>query len=484
MYKILFSTLLVIFFYSSQAQTPNVQLILDVSGSMWINLDSGETKIDAAKTVLTDFVGGLPDTGLNMGLRFYGATVSGIDAGACTDSQLAVPMNGMQKREILNAIESTDPKGGTPIVYAINEAIKDFASISNEEEKLIILVTDGAESCGEDLEPIVRKVKNSNIDLQVIGFGLPRDVAETFASVGAFENAMDALELATVLEETTQEIFVVPPTPTPLVTQSTVQTSSNREDEIRLTNGDKLSGQVVTEAIMVKAAFGTIGLTPNDISEINVDSEGVADITMVAGDELVAQIVSPSLDFKLASINSVIPIESIQIKSMKFDLANSASEIAKIQGEILDINSRHIIEATSYSSNAGARGSDTYKDHTGSQLTDGVIGTNEWEVKKFNALAYDWVGWGKGQAQTVFEFGEPVEVKRIFIGFHRATSNGIRIPLTVSINDREYNLDPNSVANNSRKFIEFETDIESETIQILMSSSGFLFIDEIIFANE
>ena len=202
--------ILIVLFGSAIAQKPSVQLILDVSGSMWLNLESGDTKIDAAKTVLIDFIGGLPSDSLNMGLRLYGATVSGIDPQSCTDSQLIIPIDGLDKGGLINTVQSTDPKGGTPIVYALNEAIKDFDTVADDAQKLIILVTDGAESCGEDLDAAVQAVKAAGIDLQVIGFGLAEKAANTFESTGAFANAMSALELAAVLEETAQVIATAP----------------------------------------------------------------------------------------------------------------------------------------------------------------------------------------------------------------------------------------------------------------------------------
>jgi hypothetical protein len=49
-----------------------IQLILDLSGSMYEKLESGEPKIDAARLVLTNFISELPDNDLNVGLRVYG----------------------------------------------------------------------------------------------------------------------------------------------------------------------------------------------------------------------------------------------------------------------------------------------------------------------------------------------------------------------------------------------------------------------------
>ncbi len=42
-------------------KTVNVELILDSSGSMAEQLDSGQTRIDAAKQVLTDVINELPE---------------------------------------------------------------------------------------------------------------------------------------------------------------------------------------------------------------------------------------------------------------------------------------------------------------------------------------------------------------------------------------------------------------------------------------
>jgi len=51
------------FFALGQTQT-YVELILDASGSMWNKLDDDRYRIVAAKDVLTQFIGGLPDTDL------------------------------------------------------------------------------------------------------------------------------------------------------------------------------------------------------------------------------------------------------------------------------------------------------------------------------------------------------------------------------------------------------------------------------------
>lgn len=53
--------------------TVNLELILDVSGSMVQALDSGETRIDVAKRVLNNVIAAIPERdGINVELRIYG----------------------------------------------------------------------------------------------------------------------------------------------------------------------------------------------------------------------------------------------------------------------------------------------------------------------------------------------------------------------------------------------------------------------------
>ena len=211
MFKVIGSTALLCLSLSF-AQIPEVELILDLSGSMWLELGTGETKIDAAKVAVTDLISSLPEDSLNMGLRVYGATVSGIDPAACTDSQQLLPITALDKALLSETVQASNPKGGTPIVYALNEAIKDFERVPNQSQKTIILVTDGQESCGQDLDAAVQRLSARGINLQVIGFGLTEKAARTFDGVGAFVNALNVAELSAVLEETVMDLSPIEPT--------------------------------------------------------------------------------------------------------------------------------------------------------------------------------------------------------------------------------------------------------------------------------
>jgi hypothetical protein len=190
------------FFGFAQAQT-YIQLILDLSGSMYEKLESGEPKIDAARVVLTDFISELPDDNLNVGLRVYGATTGAMDAGACEDSQLSVAMQGVDKDALLGIVSTTKPKGATPIAYSLQQAVTDFQGLPVEAEKIIVLVTDGEESCGGDLQAALAAFESQGIkvDLRIVGLGLSAEAAKTFEGIGGtFENALDTTGFATALQ--------------------------------------------------------------------------------------------------------------------------------------------------------------------------------------------------------------------------------------------------------------------------------------------
>ena len=150
------------------APEPKLVLVLDSSGSMKERV-GGQTKIAIAKAALNTVVGKLPPSAL-VGLRVYGATVfDKSDAGACTDSQLVVPI-GNQNRDALRAeIGKYKPYGETPISHSLKEAAAD---LGGEGRRTILLVSDGEETC--DVDPCVtaEALADQGIDLKIDVIGL------------------------------------------------------------------------------------------------------------------------------------------------------------------------------------------------------------------------------------------------------------------------------------------------------------------------
>ncbi|GGS31761.1 VWA domain-containing protein [Deinococcus knuensis] len=202
----------------AQSGPTRIQLILDASGSMFTRLDGGQTRIAAAQAVLSDFVAALPaDPALNVGLRLYGARINAGDAGACQDSALTIPMNGLDRPALLSTVRGTRPRGATPIAYSLTQAARDFPTTPGRN--LVVLVTDGLESCGGDLQGALNafKARGITVDLRVIGIDLNDRAAQSFAGVGTFVNTRNAAELAAALGKATAQV-AAPTTQTTPVT--------------------------------------------------------------------------------------------------------------------------------------------------------------------------------------------------------------------------------------------------------------------------
>jgi Ca-activated chloride channel family protein len=144
-------------------------LVLDSSGSMKEPAGGGQTKIVAARTALTRVVGKLPEEA-QVGLRVYGATVfKRSQPGACTDTQLTVPIGTGNRPALRTAIAKYTPYGETPIGYSLQEAAKDLGA---EGKRTIVLVSDGEATCAPEPCAVARSIAKQGIDLKidVVGF--------------------------------------------------------------------------------------------------------------------------------------------------------------------------------------------------------------------------------------------------------------------------------------------------------------------------
>lgn len=149
-----------------------MMLVLDSSGSMKEPAAGGQTKIEAAKSALTDVVDNLPENA-DVGLRVFGAKVfSRKDKGACQDSQQVVEPATGNRDALQQAVAAYKPYGETPIGYALQQAADDIGS---EGSRSIVLVSDGIATCAPDPCVVARQIAERGIDLKVDVVGLGVD---------------------------------------------------------------------------------------------------------------------------------------------------------------------------------------------------------------------------------------------------------------------------------------------------------------------
>ncbi len=201
-------------------KTVNVELILDASGSMAQVVDTGETRMEAAKRVLSDVITAIPERdGINVGLRVYGHKGDNTDGGqaeSCASTDLLVSMKGVNKDRLLQEIEGFQPTGWTPLAHSLDEAGKDFDKGENVTNA-VVMVTDGLETCGGDPCLVAGALHAANIELitHVIGFGLTDEEQEILGCIaeqggGMLLGAGSASELSGALFTVLEQLEVVP----------------------------------------------------------------------------------------------------------------------------------------------------------------------------------------------------------------------------------------------------------------------------------
>jgi len=205
---------------SGPRKTINVELILDVSGSMAQVIDTGETRMDAAKRVLLDVIAAIPEQpGINVGLRVYGHKGNNTEAGkveSCESSELVVPLKGVDKDRLGQEVEALQPTGWTPIAESLKRADKDFTENGKDVINAIVLITDGLETCGGDPARVAERLHGykRSIATSVIGFALTGEEQEILASIaerggGKLLGASNATELSSALFSILEELDVV-----------------------------------------------------------------------------------------------------------------------------------------------------------------------------------------------------------------------------------------------------------------------------------
>lgn len=196
------------------AESARIQIVLDVSGSMRSSLGS-QIKIDAAKSAIRQTIAGLPD-GSMVALRYYGHRVAQERKDeSCKDTELVVQFQPLDKPRFLDALEKAVPRGQTPIAYSLQQAAQDFGAPS-DEERGVILVSDGIETCGGDPLATVRDLTAKGFKVKVHTIGFDVDAAAraqleaiSTATGGEYFDARSASALADTLGKLTQRALLI-----------------------------------------------------------------------------------------------------------------------------------------------------------------------------------------------------------------------------------------------------------------------------------
>ena len=294
---------------ASADESTKVLLLLDVSGSMNESISSGGTKFAAAKKALKQVAGALPG-GTQVGLRVYGSEIAEPkeqNAKACTDTELVLPIGPLDRSKMDRAVDSFSAKGETPIAYSLGKAVDD---LGDSGKRVLILISDGEESCSGDPCPAARKLAKSGVDLQFNAIGLDvngkaRKQLQCIADAGdgSYYDAGDTSALQEAIRKLTQRAlrpFEVSGTPVegtpdpgsaPAIGVGQYRDRYDTSNEPRYYTIERTPGSVVT---------ASIGTVVKPFRDITLDT-WTMELTTLSG-EVCAKTQTGSLTFRVASV--------------------------------------------------------------------------------------------------------------------------------------------------------------------------------------
>ena len=149
-YALLAACMLALVTIAVSAAPENIVFILDASNSM--NKPLGEdSRLDVAKDALVELLG-VVSTFERAGLYAYGHRVDKDDeAASCLDIEALYPLlpaDAADNGDVINTILSLQALGKTPISDALLEVSNVLLEYGSES--VIVLITDGEETCGGD----------------------------------------------------------------------------------------------------------------------------------------------------------------------------------------------------------------------------------------------------------------------------------------------------------------------------------------------
>ncbi|MET9785098.1 VWA domain-containing protein [Streptomyces canus] len=151
--------------------TPQVDLVLDVSGSMRTADIDGGTRMAAAKQAFNEVLDATPEE-VQLGIRTLGANYPGDNQKTgCKDTAQLYPVSTLDRTEAKTQVATLSPTGWTPIGPALLKAAGDFTD--GASSKRIVLISDGEDTCAP-LDPceVAREIAAKGIGLTIDTLGL------------------------------------------------------------------------------------------------------------------------------------------------------------------------------------------------------------------------------------------------------------------------------------------------------------------------
>lgn len=176
-----------------------ILFIFDCSGSMLATWEN-DTRMNNAKKVFIEMVDSLKQNkNIEIALRCYGHQYDKVFQN-CKDTKLEVPFSPKSFEQVKAKVKTLVPRGNTPIAYSLEQSANDFPNDPNARN-VIILITDGLESCNGDPCALSYALQKNKIFLKpfIIGLGVDDDWGKAFECMGQFFEAKTVNQYKSIL---------------------------------------------------------------------------------------------------------------------------------------------------------------------------------------------------------------------------------------------------------------------------------------------
>ena len=194
--------------FAQTTQVTRILFVVDASRSMSQTWDRS-AKMVAARTVVNGIADSLNDNpNIQMAMRVYGHQ-SPQPLNDCEDSKLEIGFRTKNGLSIKNRLDDIRPNGVTPIAYSMEQTLADFGPDAKNYRNILILVSDGFESCGKNPCEVVQRLRNMGVITKsyVIGIGIDATEFTQFSCMGEFINIESEQKTEQVIDATIAKIF-------------------------------------------------------------------------------------------------------------------------------------------------------------------------------------------------------------------------------------------------------------------------------------
>ncbi len=201
---------------------PPVLFIVDASGSMAEKFGD-VPRMSAARLMLDEQLGRLGDD-VPVGLVAYGNRIPG-----CDSARIYAPIRTQNRKSLKTQVSRLEPAGSTPIARTLRLVGRDLLPFYPGTR--VVLISDGAESCGGDPEGEARRLLAVGTDLKinVIGLSVDEQTASELGRIakageGRYFDVQNHGDLEEAIRQSVQDAPPVgnyAPPPTPLERRNT-----------------------------------------------------------------------------------------------------------------------------------------------------------------------------------------------------------------------------------------------------------------------